>query len=67
MKTVHYEAHVTGSIWEPGFNDCQMVYSFDHLPTAKEIKSKAGDFQSISGLKVYCIEATYSRKRVKVN
>jgi hypothetical protein len=50
--SLNYRVDIIGFTWE-GFEGTYS-YSFDHEPTSKEIRSKAGDFQEI---KDYCITA----------
>jgi hypothetical protein len=44
-ESITYRVAIIGIAWE-GFTGTY-GYSFDHEPTAQEIKAKAGDFQSI--------------------
>lgn len=50
--SIVYRVDLIGQTWE-GY-DGTYSYSFDHQPTAKEIRSKPGDFQ---GIKDYSITA----------
>jgi hypothetical protein len=51
QESTIYTVRLIGETWE-GFTS-SYEYTFRHEPTAEEIKSKAGDFQSITDYQVY--------------